>query len=106
MNLDPWPLALGAGAGAFLGLLYFGALWLTVVRIGRVRRPGRMWLASFALRLGLLLVAFYALLNRGWPVLAAAMFGFLAARQLWIWVKGGRKSGLRGKGGEPETRSL
>jgi len=107
MSLDPWSLVLGAGAGGCLGLLYFGALWLTVASIGQVRRPGRMWLASFALRMSLLLAAFYALLTRGWPVLAAAMVGFLAARQLWIAAKGGeKKAGLRKKDGEPETRSL
>jgi len=95
MGLDPWPPAWGFGAGAGLGLVYFGALWVTVVRIGRTRRPGRLWLASFALRLSLLLAAFYALLTCGWIVLAAAMAGFLAARQLWLTAKGGGRGKYR-----------
>jgi hypothetical protein len=44
MRLDPLSLLWGFGAGVGLGLIYFGALWLTVVRIGRVRRPWRLWL--------------------------------------------------------------
>jgi F1F0 ATPase subunit 2 len=90
MRLDPLSLLWGFGAGVGLGLIYFGALWLTVVRIGRVRRPWRLWLASFALRLALVLAAFYALLNHGWPVLAAALVGFLIGRQVWLVAKGKR----------------
>lgn len=88
MNLDLLQLLGGLCAGAVLGGLYFGALWVTVVRLARVSRPGRFWLASFVLRLSLLLLAFYGLVSWDWVVMVAAMAGFLAARQAWLRFKG------------------
>jgi len=54
-----WAVAFGAGAG--LGLAYFGGLWLTVV--GVLRRPSRLvWVpVSGVVRLVLLGVALAAL---------------------------------------------
>ena len=90
MNLDPLQMFWGVGAGAVMGGLYFGALWMTVARLARVSRPGQFWAASFVLRLSLLLLAFYGLVSWGWVVMASAMAGFLAARQAWLRFKGAR----------------
>jgi F1F0 ATPase subunit 2 len=88
MALDFWQLAWGFAAGIGLGALYFGGLWLTVSRISRSERPRLLLFASFTVRLGAVLTAFYVLLDQGWVVLIAAMAGFLTARHLWLAAKG------------------
>jgi F1F0 ATPase subunit 2 len=78
---DPWlALALGLVAGTGLGAVHFGALWWTVRRLPRLRRPGR-WLAlSAALRFVVVLAGFVALVRVHPLALLAALMGFLLAR--------------------------
>jgi F1F0 ATPase subunit 2 len=83
------PLVIGLAAGLGIGGLYFGGLWLTVCRMQRARRPRLLLLGSVAVRLAAAVAAFYALVPLGWTALAAAMGGFLVARQVWVLAKGG-----------------
>ena len=91
MSGSAWPLVLGFLAGAGLGGLYFGGLWLTVARIADARRPRLLLALSALARLAGAVAVFYGLLQAGWEVLAAALVGFLAARQAWLAAKGGRR---------------
>ena len=88
---DVWQPVLGFAAGMGIGALYFGGLWLTVSQVGRARRPYRLLAVSLVLRLAAVLAVFYILLPQGWVVLWTAMAGLLAARQLWLRAKGGRR---------------
>jgi F1F0 ATPase subunit 2 len=66
-----WSVAIGAGAG--LGLAYFGGLWLTVV--GVVRRPSKaVWVSvSGVARLVLLALGFAILSRQGIGSILAAL---------------------------------
>lgn len=67
--------------GFLLGLFYFGALWLTVRRLARMRRPYFLIFISFLLRLSILVAAFYLILSWGdWRHLLACVVGFVLAR--------------------------
>jgi F1F0 ATPase subunit 2 len=71
--------------GALLGGLYLAALWLTVRRLTRVRRPALWLLGSTLLRLGLLLAGFWYILGDGhWQRLLAALAGFIVVRALTL----------------------
>jgi F1F0 ATPase subunit 2 len=84
-----WAVAFGAGAG--LGLAYFGGLWLTVV--GVLRRPSRLvWVpVSGVVRLVLLGVALAALSRQGAGSVLAALVGLWLSR--WYLVR--RLGGVR-----------
>jgi F1F0 ATPase subunit 2 len=92
-------LVLPAAAGAVIGSLYFGGLWLTVRRLPTLRRPAAFVLASFVLRTGLAALGFVLLLA-GEPLrLAVALSGFLLARVLL--VRRVRPPVVSGAGGAP-----
>jgi F1F0 ATPase subunit 2 len=88
-----------AAAGAAIGALYFGGLWLTVRRLPTVRRPAAFVLASFVTRTGLAALGFVVLLA-GEPLrLAVALTGFLVVRMLL--VRRVRPPVVTGAGGGP-----
>lgn len=65
MNSELATIALAGFWGLCLGLVYFGGLWLTVRRLPASPRPHRLWALSFALRLAVLLLGV-------WPILQQA----------------------------------
>ena len=71
-------------AGAVLGLLYYGGLWLTIQRLPKASLPGVLVAMSLFLRLGLVLVAFYLVMGGRWERLLACLAGFLLARVLLV----------------------
>jgi len=73
-------LLLAFGAGAALGLLYFGGLWWTVRRGLASPRPALWFALSLPLRLGLTLAGFYAIAAGHWLRLPACLLGFVAMR--------------------------
>lgn len=76
-------LALALGAGALLGAVFFGGLWLTVRRGLGSPHPGIWFMASMLLRTGIVVTGFYFLLGLpadGWKILLAGLLGFLLAR--------------------------
>lgn len=69
-------------AGLFLGLFYFGSLWLTVQNLVRVKRPALLSVASFFIRTGLTLVGFFFIMSGHWERALACMLGFLVMRKV------------------------
>lgn len=67
-----------------LSAVYFAALWLTIHRAAKLRRP-YVWLGlSAMLRIGGLLAGFYVLMNGRWERLVACMVGFVVVRSLCV----------------------
>jgi F1F0 ATPase subunit 2 len=90
-------LGLAVLAGAGIGAVYFGTLWLVVRRLPRVAWPG-VWLGVTAILRLLLALGLFALLVGGrWERLLAALAGFVAARLVLT-----RRLGLPG-GGPPRA---
>lgn len=75
-------LALMFAAGLALGAAYFTALWRTVLRLPGARSPLGLLLGSFAVRLGMVLTAFYFLMDGHWERLAAAIIGFMVMKKI------------------------
>lgn len=67
-------------AGLALGAVYFTGLWQTVKKMPSSERPLLLMLASFALRLIILLTAFYFIMGGHWERLTAAMIGFVTMK--------------------------
>ncbi|HKL19450.1 MAG TPA: ATP synthase subunit I [Halalkalibaculum sp.] len=76
-------------SGAISGLIYFGGLWLTLNKIAEYKLSYTLLLLSFAVRLALVLLIFYALVIYHWAYLAIALISFLAMRQ-YLLVKLGK----------------
>lgn len=92
-------LAGGLLAGAGLGLVVFGGLWLTVRRLPAVRHPGRWLLMSLVARFAVALAGFLWLVRSGGPVAGlAGALGFVLARRAII-----RRLPWRGATEEPEA---
>jgi F1F0 ATPase subunit 2 len=72
-------------AGALLGTVYFGGLWLTIERIQRTSRPGILLFASFIVRLGVAMAGFYLVAGGELGRLAACLAAFLVTR--WLFIK-------------------
>jgi len=73
-------------AGALLGCLYLGGLWLTVMWLKHVERPFSLLAVSTSVRVLLLLTAFALVSGLEWKRLIACTAGFVAARlivSLW-----------------------
>jgi F1F0 ATPase subunit 2 len=80
IDFEPWALALAFALGALAGAGYLALLWLAVSRLKDAPRPVLTLVSGMAVRLALLLAAFW-LLTAGDPLrLVAALAGFLALR--------------------------
>ncbi len=78
-------LALGLGAGAALGLVFFWGLWQTIDRLPQARRPALWMLLSLLLRSSVVLGGFYYLARDGhWGRILAGLLGFALARAVLI----------------------
>lgn len=87
---------LALASGAVLGLLYFGGLWLTLKKIAKHQLSYWLVLASFLLRLALVLLVFYALLINHWAYMAIALVSFLMMRQMLLARLGKPEKALYG----------
>jgi len=85
-ELLPYAVALVAGMG--LGIFYFGGLWLTVQRLATARRPGLLSVSSFFVRLGVVLLGFYLVMDGRWQRLLLCLLGFLAVRGILVRLWG------------------
>jgi F1F0 ATPase subunit 2 len=78
---ESFVLILNVFIGVLLGSLFFGGLWWTVREGVRSSRPAILFLCSFFLRNGVVLIGFYFLVFGGhWERLVEGLFGFLIAR--------------------------
>jgi F1F0 ATPase subunit 2 len=78
---NPHTLALMVLAGLGLGLFYFGSRWLTLRLLFTAQPPFAVTLGLFFARIGVVVIALYAVTAGSWQRLGACLFGFLA-----IWV--------------------
>ncbi len=78
------PLILSLLAGVLLGGIYFGGLALTVRVLPRSSQPALLMLASYILRVAILLVGFYFVMGGSWERLVACLVGFIIARMILI----------------------
>ncbi|HDQ05074.1 MAG TPA: ATP synthase subunit I [Deltaproteobacteria bacterium] len=73
-------LASAFAGGLALGALYILALWKTVNKLPDSSHPVRLMLGSFALRISVLLAAFYFIMGGHWERLAMAFAGFFVMK--------------------------
>lgn len=73
---------IGSVAGLACGLIFFGGLWLTVVRLPTLKRPRRVFYTSLAVRMSLVLVTFKAALDVSPLALWAAIVMLLLVRTM------------------------
>jgi F1F0 ATPase subunit 2 len=78
-------LALSLASGIFLGIFYFGGLWMTLKRLSQSRQPDLLTLASFLMRSALCLFGFYLVAGHGLEALAVCLAGFIALKFALIY---------------------
>ena len=66
--------------GAGLGLVFYGGLWYTVLRLATTEHPVLLTLGSFWIRLAVVLSAFVVLTREGVEYAVMAMAGFILGR--------------------------
>jgi len=74
--------------GAFLGLVYFGGLWLTLKRVLGKRRFRRWLAASFVIRQAAVLVGFWLVLRMDSVSFFCTLAGFLLVRLVLTRILG------------------
>ena len=93
MDLNVTSLVLAFLWGAFLGLVYFGGLWLTLTHV-LGKRCFRRWLAaSFVCRLAAVLAGFWVVLPMDPVAFFCTLAGFFLVRMLLIRMLG-RENGV------------
>lgn len=83
-------------AGIALGGVFFGGLWETIRRLPGAGNPFRRMTVSFLLRVCVALAGFIAISRGGWVPLAAALAGFVLAREILVRKLGHTSYGLFG----------
>jgi F1F0 ATPase subunit 2 len=102
MDLQPLDIGIALAAGAALGAVYFGLLWLTVRAIPRSKSPAALVFGSLLGRLALALGVFYFVMDGRWERLLVCLAGFLIVRQVMIVrVRPHESPGGVGRKGEP-----
>lgn len=77
-------IALALLTGAGLGVVFFGGLWLTLLKLPTTRWPILLALGSMIGRMCITILGFYLISDRSWQQLVACVAGFILARQLLI----------------------
>jgi F1F0 ATPase subunit 2 len=72
--------ALSVAAGALLGAIFFGGLWLTVCKGVSSKNPALWFFGSLLLRMSTALTGFYFVSDGHWERLLLCLFGFVLAR--------------------------
>jgi F1F0 ATPase subunit 2 len=81
---DMLSLAVALAVGAGVGTIFFGGLWLTVLKLPTARWPVLLMMGSMLGRTGIALVSFYLIMNGSWQRLLVCVLGFILMRQLFI----------------------
>ena len=71
--------------GLILGVVYFGGLYLIVQRITSFKHPGFIMAISFVIRMGLLLIVFYFIAQKGIKDILLALTGVILVRVIMIF---------------------
>ncbi len=79
---DTLTLLLAGIAGIFLGLVFFGGLWWTIRKGISSDYFPVLFLGSFLLRMGIVLVGFFLVSAGHWERLVGCLVGFFVARLL------------------------
>lgn len=77
-------LAIAGVAGAALGAIFFGGLWLTVRALPVARHPAPLLLASAFGRSALALLGLYLISGASWQRLLAGLAGLTLARAIIV----------------------
>ena len=73
-------------AGAVLGIIFYGGLWLTVRHTLASAGLGAWLILSFVCRTMIVLAGFYSMFTSGWRQMLACLLGFLLARLMIHWL--------------------
>ena len=79
-------LAPALAAGLFLGAVFFGGLWWTVIRGVSSPRPALWFLGSMLLRMSITLAGFYIVGREDWQRWLPCLLGFVLARLVVKWM--------------------
>ena len=66
--------------GMLLGALFFGGLFLTVIKGTQAKRPALWFILSFIIRIGVVVVGIYAVSSQEWQRIVACLVGFILVR--------------------------
>lgn len=72
--------------GLILGTIFFGGLWLTVKNAAESKMQGLLFLGSFLLRTGIVLLGLYYAGGGNWQKLVFCLIGFIIARFVIIYL--------------------
>lgn len=72
-------------SGFVLGVLFFGGLWFTVKKSVSVKNPVLWIFGSFIVRMGIVLLGFYYLIQFGWHAMFLGLFGLIMARFITMY---------------------
>jgi F1F0 ATPase subunit 2 len=86
MDIDWIQLTRALVIGVFLGILYFGGLWLTVKALPRAANPVRLTVMSFVGRIGLVIGAMALITDGQATTLAAMLVGFMVVRFVSVYA--------------------
>ena len=67
-------------AGAVLGIIFFGGLWLTVQKGLPSKKSALIFILSFIIRMAITLLGFYYVGGNNWQKMLICLAGFLIAR--------------------------
>lgn len=80
-------------AGVALGVFFFLGLWFTVQKGLQAQNPALWFLASFVLRMSIVVISFYWLAQLGkWQYVVIALAGFIVTRMILSYFLGGDKN--------------
>jgi F1F0 ATPase subunit 2 len=73
-------------AGAVLGIIFFGGLWLTIKKALHSKKVALLFVVSFILRMAIVLVGLYYASQNSWQKMLVCLAGFLIARTFMIRI--------------------
>ncbi len=71
--------------GGFLGAVYFGGLYYSVRKMEKVKHPALLMIASFIIRMGILVGVFYYVSKGGYKDMLFTLLGVVLVRYFIIF---------------------
>jgi F1F0 ATPase subunit 2 len=78
--MNPISVSLLLIAGMFLGVIFYGGLWLTVRSLPTARHPVWLTLSSFWIRTLIVVGSFVVLMRGNWKYAVISLLGFTLGR--------------------------